>query len=76
MFIKKKLSGIQRILCSNNSDQLRNLEKKLHDEYINILRCEEELWMTESIVTWLTLGDKKKTNFFSTNPPQLEGEIK
>lgn len=59
-----RLSGIQKNPCYCFDDQLRNLEKKnLNDEYLNILKYEEELWMLKSRVTWLSLGDKNNTFF-------------
>lgn len=58
-----KLAGIQKNphYCSN--DQLIILEKNLNEEYLNILKNEEELWMLKSIVSWLSLEDKNTTFF-------------
>lgn len=68
LYLQKKrtlarLIGIQKIPNYNNIDQLRILEKELHQDYLNIIKSEEEFWMLKSRITWLALGDRN-TSFF------------
>lgn len=47
----------------NDSDQLRILEKSFQNDYINLLRCEKDLWHLKSRISWLLLEDRN-TKFF------------
>lgn len=58
-----RLDGIQRTLCKRYSPYLWNLEKKVTNEYNNILAQEELFWKQESRNLWLQEGDKNTKNF-------------
>lgn len=68
IFHKKKrllawLGSIQKALCSNHSDSLLSLERKLSGEYQQVLFLEEEFWALKSRTNW-TLQGNRNMNYF------------
>lgn len=53
-----RILSVHKLLCSNNCDQLRILEKQLQDELLALFKSEEEFWFLKSKINWLSLGDK------------------
>lgn len=56
--ILARLGGVQKAISFKSDEQLLILEKELQNNYNNIFKNEEELWMLKSRVSWLSLGDK------------------
>lgn len=56
--ILARLGGVQRRIHQNSHGGLINLEKKLVDEYQEILYQEELMWYQRSREDWIVSGDR------------------
>ena len=61
--LAKRLGGIQRALETRQNAALMRLDKKLRDEWSNLLLQEEYFWKQKSRDNWIALGDLN-TNYF------------